>query len=205
MTASYAAIAIGVHYLMRTVGLSMLLKHCERSYNNLKTQPVVLRTYEMGSPRIETSPDVCSTLIFGNPDARQTFTILSNPYCWPCAMMHRHIKDWPDGDKKIQCVFISVSPEREIINRNFIAAYQQLGQEKAWEIMCGWFESEKEKGELYFKGFGLDVTTEEVEMEMERHRTWHKATRFTGTPVVLLNGHELRPPYSIDDYVYMNF
>ncbi len=205
MVASCAAVAVGVHYLMRTIGRSMSLRYCERAYNNLKTQPAVLRTYEMGSPLIETSPEVCSTLIFGNPDARRTFTILSNPYCWPCAMMHRHIKDWPGEDKKIQCVFISVSPEREVINSYFIAAYHQLGQDKAWEIISGWFEGGKEKGELYFKDFGLDVTTEEVQREIERHRKWCEENRFAGTPVVLLNGHEIRPPYSIDDYVYMNF
>lgn len=205
MLAFYVVVAIGVHYLMRIVERSLTLRHCERAYNHLKTQPLVLRTYEMSTPQIDINPEVCSTLIFGNPDARQTFTIMSNPYCWPCAMMHRHIKDWPGDDKKIQCVFISVSQEREIINKYFIAAYQQLGQEKAWKLMCGWFDGGKEQEEQYFENCGLDLTTEDVRKEMERHRKWHEKNRFAGTPVVLLNGHELQPPYSIDDYVYMNF
>lgn len=205
MVSSYAALAIAVHYLMRTIERGMSLRHCERAYNNIKTLPPVLKSYEMSAPLIDIRPEACSTMIFGNPDARRTFTIMSNPYCWPCAMMHRHVKDWPGDDKTLQCVFLAVSPDREIINRYFIAAYQQLGQEKSWELISGWFDGGREKEERYFENSGLDISTEEVQEEVERQKRWCAANRFAGTPVVLLNGHELRPPYSIDDYVYMNF
>ncbi len=32
-----------------------------------------------------------STIVFGNPNARNTITVFSNPHCAPCANMHKKI------------------------------------------------------------------------------------------------------------------
>ena len=118
-------------------------------------------------------------------------------------MLHKHVNDWPGEDVSIRTVLTSFSPDREIINRYLIAAYQQLGAEKAWEIMSEWFDNGKNKGEAFFENLGLDITTPEVEEELMKQKKWHEGKPFPGTPTVLADGHEIKPPYSIDDYPYI--
>ena len=204
MAAFYAVMAIGVNAVMRLFEKSMNLPRCELAYNSLKTQPRVVWIYNANSPEYDNTPEGCSNIIFGNRNAKFRLTIMSNPYCWPCAMMHKHIRDWPGNDVAIQCVFTSFSPDREDINRFLIAAYQQLGEVRAWDLLCRWFEEGREKGVAFFDGLELDISTEAVNDEFNRHKNWSHGKPFPGTPTVLVNSHELRPPYSIDDYVYMD-
>lgn len=203
--ACYIVMAIAVNAIMRLFDKSMNLPRCEHAYNSLKIQPKVMWAYSAGLPEYDTTPEGCSGMIFGNRNAKYHLTVMSNPYCWPCAMMHRHIKDWPGNDVAIQCVLTSFSPDREDINRFLIAAYQQLGEEEAWDLMCRWFEGGKEKGTAFFDGLGLDITSSVVEEEFNRHKNWVDGKPFPGTPTVLVNRRELTPPYGIDDYMYMNY
>ena len=199
----YVALAVGIHKLMRVIEKSMTLVQCESAYNNLRMHPYMRYSSVANSPQYDTSDDGCSSMLFGNPDARYRFTIMSNPYCWPCSMLHKHVNDWPGEDVSIRTVLTSFSPDREIINRYLIAAYQQLGAEKAWEIMSEWFDNGKNKGEAFFENLGLDITTPTVEAELVKQKKWHEGKPFPGTPTVLADGHEIKSPYSIDDYPYI--
>ena len=70
------------------------------------------------------------------------------------------------------------------------------------DILTEWYEKGRQYGKSFFNKYNLDITTENVLKEVEKHRAWHSDNRLQGTPTVLINGIELVPPYSLEDYYY---
>lgn len=174
-----------------------------RQYEELKSDDKVVNAFEGNMPRLDTSAETCSALLFGNPDAEKTLTVFSNPYCGPCALMHKRIKHLIGNCLNIQYVMTYFSEEQSIINKYIIASYQQLGANKAWDILTEWFEGGKKHGELFFNKYNLDITTPEVEAEFAKHIAWSKDKDLHGTPTDLLNGREIIWPYVVENYYYL--
>ena len=172
-------------------------------FNRLKADDKVVNAFMNDMKELEVENTECSSLIFGNPDAEHRITVFSNPYCYPCAMMHEHIKDMPADDCCVQYVLTYFSDDLSDINRYLIAAYQQLGAERAWQIMTDWYAGGKNLKADFFLNMGLDPTTTDVSIEFDKHLHWRTGKSFTGTPTVLVNGREIKAPLSVEDYVYM--
>lgn len=172
-------------------------------YNYLKAQEAVISIYERMSQRFDTSVENCTSLTFGNPDAPRHITIFSNPYCGPCGMMHGRIKDFPGNNICISYVMSYFSDELSEVNRHIIAAYQQLGPEKTWDILTEWYEGGINQGISFFDRFNLDAKTCDVISEFNKHDKWRSDDRLFGTPTVIYNGHEIIMPYSVEDYAFM--
>ena len=67
-----------------------------------------------------------SRILFGNPNAGLQITILTNPFCNPCAKMHKRIEEHLETvhDKVcIQYIFSSFSPDLDFANKYLIAVY----------------------------------------------------------------------------------
>lgn len=87
-----------------------------------------------------------------------------------------------------------------VINRKIIAAYQQLGAEETWELLTKWYAIGKQQGVDFFDHFELDSESESVLREFDKHQKWIKQNPIGGTPTLLINGIELKPPYNVEDY-----
>ncbi len=172
-------------------------------YESLKSDSRVVKAFAADSHSQEITDDNCSALIFGNPEANDTLTVFSNPYCNPCALMHDRIKTFPGLNLKIRYVFSAFSQDLTEINRCFIAAYQQLGADVTWEMLTQWFANGKQHGLSFFEKFNLDTHTPDVNAEMEKHKEWIKRTSHAGTPTDYINGREISWPYTPEDYQYM--
>lgn len=203
IVSGYVLNSLGINYVMKVLRKSMILPQCERAYYSLKGKGFVIEGYLRAAPVYDVSREICSDIIFGNPEARNLLTVISNPYCHPCSMLHKHIEGWPGADLAVQCVFTSFSEEKLDINRALIAAYRKFGPEKTWEILCDWFRDGKDEGFVFFDNMGLDIEDAEINEELHKQMEWFAGNRFTGTPTILINGKEIRPPYGIEDYHYL--
>jgi uncharacterized membrane protein len=67
------------------------ISYLKQELNSLKADENIFLSLLKTQPRHEVSRDD-SVIQFGNPDAKLFITILSNPYCNPCAAMHRRIE-----------------------------------------------------------------------------------------------------------------
>lgn len=140
-----------------------------------------------------------STLYFGNRESKHLVTVFSNPYCNPCAVMHKRLQQLLDVGCCIQYVFNYFNHDLSCTNRYLIAIYQELGESKAWEIFTEWYETGKFKKDDFFKSFNLDYKKVPVEEEFEKHEKWKGITNFTATPTILYNGKEIKNLYSVED------
>ena len=63
-----------------------------QSMNSIKADESVFTALLKQQPFYETS-DCNSVIHFGNPDSKLKITVFSNPYCNPCAKMHKDIDE----------------------------------------------------------------------------------------------------------------
>ena len=127
---------------------------------------------------------------------------MSNPYCQPCAEMHKYLQRLLDVGCQIQYVFSYFSEELSDVNKLLIAAYFEYGTQKAWRVFSDWYAGGKDKQAKFFNK-ELEVNNPLVKEEYERHEMWKKATGFSATPTLLLNGKMLPSIYDVKDIVFM--
>ena len=199
----YIIVCLILNSLMAFFKRYRLYKIYYTEYFNLKLDEKVVKAFENVAQKFDTSTETASTMIFGNPDARTKITILSNPYCGPCAKVHESLKHTPSDDVSVQYILSYFTEGNSVINKYLIAAYQQLGPEQAWQIMTKWYNGGKKRGVSFFDEFGLDIERDEVQAEFAKHYKWRQDDRLYGTPTVIVNGLEVSYPYSVDDYMYL--
>lgn len=170
-------------------------------YNHLKMNKKVFDLLLQTGDKYNTND---SSIRFGDRNSETVITIFSNPYCNPCAAMHKRLRDlYASNSCLIQYVFTSFKPEWNTINKYLIAVYQQYGAEKAWEVYTEWYDNGKFSQEHFFDKFHLNMDSDDIEREFQRHEQWRKTTKFNATPTILVNGCKMPYGYTIEDVQYI--
>lgn len=193
----YALVLLSLNKLLPTIVSAQKEAQLSFSFNNLKAQEKVFRALQDSQETFPT--DGASTLFFGAENAKITITVFSNPYCNPCAAMHKRLEAMVSRHCRILYVFTSFSEDLTDINRYIIAAYQTFGPERTWRILSDWFEGGKNRQEKFFASMNLNIESGDVAQELERHQKWKETTKFDVTPTVLVNGQKLAYPYQLED------
>lgn len=205
------AFAFCTLWLLMVVMLNFYVKHREtaelcsmniQKYRSLKSNTTVYQALLSSEEYHETTFDD-SGITFGNRNAKTRITILTNPHCNPCAKAHAKIDELIEKSREkvcVQYIFSSFNEELSVSNRFLIAAWQQLGEQKATEIYSQWYEEGKNHSrEFMDKWKNIDIHTHGVEDEMRKHVEWKKKTGYVATPTILVNDHELPEDYDIED------
>lgn len=116
-----------------------------------------------------------SKIIFGNPSANTKITILTNPHCEPCGVMHQRVEKLLSkvGERiSVQYIFSSFSPELEISNKHLIAIYLNSSIEEGRTAFNDWFEKGKYQKEDFFRRYPQNTEDNLVEVEFKNHNSW---------------------------------
>jgi len=206
-------IIIGSTYAISIFSLNLLIpmlskggemEQIKQEINSIKADEEVFKTLLTQQPSYEVS-HADSQIIFGNPDADLQITILTNPFCNPCARMHKRVENFLKETKEnvcIQYIFSSFKPDLDFANKYLIAAC--LGKAKATfrKIISDWFEKGKPLKEEFFKDLHLDMNNPDIETEFQKHEAWKAKTQLRATPTILVNGYKLPDNYKIEDLRY---
>jgi protein-disulfide isomerase len=169
--------------------------------NSLKADEDVFMTLLKKQPCYETS-DFDSIIRFGSPDSKLRLTILSNPYCNPCAAMHKRIEELlqkMENNISVQYIFSSFGENLNSTNKYLIAACLSDKTNSPMQILNDWFEKGKGLKDDYFKSLSLNMDNPAIEVEFQKHETWKDKTQIRATPTVFLNGYKLPDIYRIED------
>lgn len=146
-----------------------------------------------------------SKILFGNPNAKDLITVITNPHCNPCARMHKRIQYLLEisGDQVcIQYIFTSFNKELENSALYMIAAYlNTTSNSELLKIYTDWFNKGKNNRFKYYKKFSLKEP--DILNEYKSHKEWYKNTIYGATPIILFNGYELPENYRMEDIVYL--
>lgn len=194
---SYFAITLIIHLLLSVISKASQADEWRSNFRNFKLKREVFDSLLHQENHYEV--EATSHIRFGNPDAPYRLTILTNPYCNPCAAVHARMSGLRQTDCCVVMVFTSFGKAYEHVCRLMIAAYQQLGAERAWQLYEEWYAKGKAKQEAFFNNLGLDDERDDVKAEYDQHIEWRKQTGFTTTPTILVNSYRMPKMYKIDD------
>lgn len=209
----YYLLLIGVIYLVPTLSINLLMgiinkanrvQNITQELNSIKNTDEVFLTLLKLQPHYKVNSSN-SQIIFGNPKAAQTITILSNPHCEPCAKMHKRVENLLEkaGDKLcIQYIFSAFNNDFLRSNRFLIAAYLHQNKDDARKIYEKWYEKERYTPDTFFRQFGFPLDEKEIEQEIERQKKWKTENHLSATPTLLVNGYLLPEVYKIEDMIY---
>ena len=196
---SYLAVTLFIHLTLPFFSKALQADQWRSDYRNFKLREEVFEAILSKEKRYDT--EASSSILFGEPDTRYHLTVLTNPYCNPCAAMHARMSDIRQTDCCVELVFSSFGKEYDRVCRLMIATYLQLGPDRAWQLYEKWYAGGKSRQEAFFDGLGLDAEGEAVQTEYAQHKAWREQTGFSATPTLLVNGYRMPSTYQMEDFV----
>lgn len=200
----YSALMLGISLLVPKLSASMEIQSLEQSLNSIKANTNVFVTLLKEQPFYDFNSNI-SAIHFGNPNSSLQLTIVSNPYCHHCSIMHKKIERLLQKmNDKIGIYYILSSFDRpsNSTNKYLIAAYLANKNDVARRIFSEWFEGGKEQLDDFFKDLSLDIDNPQVAVEFQKHEFWRKKNHIQAVPSVLLNGYLLPGSYRVEDLQY---
>jgi uncharacterized membrane protein len=207
ITASCYCIAIiGTNLFAPKLNSENTIRVLKQSMNSLKADEDVFAALLKKQPYYETN-DFDSIIRFGNPDSKLRLSILSNPYCNPCAAMHKRLEELlkkVNNNISIRYILSSFGEELNSTNRYLIAACLEGKTVSPEQIISDWFEKGKALKDDYFKSLSLNMDNPTIEVEFQKYEAWKEKTQIMATPTVLVNGYMLPESYRIEDLRYFS-
>lgn len=199
---------IVVHLITEFVHIQKEYTETKQRYNAAKSDKEMFIA-KLHQKEMYLTTDEDSSIIMGPRDAELRITVLTNPHCNPCALMHERIKrllsECKNHSISVQYIMSAFNDDLQNSNRFLIAIYQQMEYESAMKVYDLWYKKGRYHADEFFSKWNIDLNTPEVKIEMEKHRRWKERTKLVATPTLLINGF-LFPDdiYEIEDIVNFN-
>jgi protein-disulfide isomerase len=181
------------------------MENINQEINSMKANEDIFKLLLSQQPYYEVSK-ADSQILFGNPDANMLITILTNPFCNPCAKMHTRVEQLLEKTKDeicVQFIFSSFQPDLDYANQYLNAIYLEKDKETMLQLFNAWFAGGKMQRERFFENLQLDLSNPAVASEFQKHETWKEKTQLRATPTILVNGYKLPNNYKIEDLRYL--
>lgn len=177
-----------------------------QKYNKLRIDEDVFKSKLVSQTYYNVDKDV-SNITWGNKNAKNLITIITNPHCEPCAFMHSRVKEFLNkvGDKIcVQYIFSSFFEELESSSAFLIAIYlsEDIDAHSKERIFEEWFKEGKYNREDFFQKYNVDIQSNIVKAECEKQDAWLRDIEIEGTPTILFNGYKLPAGYSLENMRY---
>jgi len=158
-----------------------------------------------GQKRFDLVPEVQSLMV-GSSDAKNIVTMVSNPYCQPCAKAHKMIDDLLDhsANVKVQVIFSTANNENDpktTAAKHLLSLQYRYDQTQLKNALNDWYERQSIKGDWTQKHSYQEVSG--LNEILKLHKEWCDLTDITGTPTIFINGRRLPEPYKLSDMKYL--
>ena len=205
----YVAAVLGINLLVPKFNADRVVPILRQAINGLKADEGVFKVILKQQPYYEVN-DFDSIIRFGNSCSPLKLTVLTNPYCNPCSMMHKRIEKLlqkTNNNISVQYILSSFEEKLNSTNKYLIAAcfehcHSALDSQSPQQIFTDWFEKGKKLKDEYFKNMNLDMDDMDIEIEFDKHEEWKKKTQLRATPTILVNGYQLPENYKVEDLLY---
>ena len=202
-----------VPFIKKAHLLSPALKELNKIKANEKIFEAVLKTQQ----KVEIDENVKS-IVFGNPEASFVITMVTNPYCGPCALMHEKlvallmqysdflqlniiyaVSNYKSDDRDAIKQFVN---KRNQSIRVLTGIYLQYGMENSIPIYKKWYAGAKNDIESFTEKYPVDIEMTKVDEIMSFHNEWCQLVNIDATPTLFVNGFELPNWYKVEDLKY---
>lgn len=157
---------------------------------------------EASGPAHPVTGPQASSLIFGQKDpGMPLITIVGNPFCAPCARMHRRVRQLLDAGFALQYVYTYFNHDLAPVNKQIVACYFERGADETWRLLTEWYEGDRER-HIFNPANAAPMSAETEKRtvdELIKHDKWIELTGISATPTVLIDGKPIPPHYIPED------
>jgi uncharacterized membrane protein/glutaredoxin len=151
-------------------------------------------------------PLATHSLMIGNPEAENIITMVSNPYCQPCAKAHKALDEWMANrvNVKLQVIFNTGNhpqDKKAEVASHLMSLQTDTDHSTLKKALNDWYGQKQKNYEDWAKAHPKtkDVITSEA---LNKQNQWCTLTEITGTPTLFLNGRKLPKNYQPEDLKY---
>lgn len=157
-------------------------------------------------PRYSVS-DELMPIVLGNPEAETIITMVSNPFCGPCATAHKTLEHWLSerDDLQLKIIFTTANhddDERTKVARHLTALSLHQDKNKVEQSLNDWYSQSNKKYESWAPKYPASFNGE-MSVVTEKQQQWCNMAEIAFTPTILINGYKLIEPYRLEDIKYL--
>ncbi|ASU32968.1 vitamin K epoxide reductase family protein [Mucilaginibacter xinganensis] len=152
-------------------------------------------------------PDDSWSIVLGNVEANSIITMVSNPYCPPCATMHKALDELleQNGNVQARIVFTANNTDEDIktpVSRHLMALNELPDKSIVKNALHDWYEQKQKDYKEWAKVYPVQLNEANF-YKLDKQNDWCKIAEVTSTPTMLLNGYRLPDVYRLPDLKYM--
>jgi len=191
------------HASMKPLILNALQVNSLKSdLKRFKNNPYLFLQLLTKQPQMPLVSESLEMIVLGNSEAANTITIVTNPYCSPCASAHLEVMTLLEECPAIKCqiVFAGTNDRRDK-RSHFARHIFSLPEAIRINALEKWY-SMKDKN---FKQWSKEFDTIDAEVgnaTVELHYAWCDLAKIERTPTYYWNGYKLPEVYQIKDLKY---
>ena len=138
-------------------------------------------------------------IIIGKADAEHTLTMVTNPFCQPCAKTHETIERLLEATEnlKVQVIFLANNKDddkRGIVARSILS----LPKNQQANALSEWYLNEERSIEKWQKALEI-IEDKKASNIIDYHTTWCEMAKIVGTPTLYLDGFKMPELYRLED------
>jgi uncharacterized membrane protein len=147
------------------------------------------------------------SIVLGNVEAENVITMVSNPYCQPCAATHHYLDQWlnHNSDIQLRLVFTGNNKNEDAktsVTRHLMALNELPDKRKVKHALHDWYGQKQKDYNAWAKAH--PVTLDETKYyKLEKQQEWCMMAEVKATPTLMINGYRLPEVYRIQDIKYL--
>lgn len=152
-------------------------------------------------------PDESWSIVLGDRQASNVITMVSNPYCPPCAKTHQLLEELLEQLPSLQAriVFTANNSENDIktpISRHLVALSEVSDKGMVKHALNDWYGQKQKNYQSWAKAYPVTLNGIEYQ-KIEKQNEWCRLAEVMATPTLLLNGYKLPDLYQLTDLKYI--
>jgi len=178
----------------------------KQQLQKFKFNSELFTTTLMNQPKYA-QPDEEWSIVLGNVEANNIITMVTNPYCQPCAATHKQLHELlkQNGDLQARIVFTSDNTENDLqtpVSRHLMTLHGMADKTMVTNALYDWYEQKQKDYKEWAKTYPVQLNKTEYN-KINNQKAWCKMAEVTATPMMLLNGYRLPDLYRLEDIKYM--
>ncbi len=152
-------------------------------------------------------PDETWSIVLGNVEASHIVTMVSNPYCPPCARAHQKLDEWLSCNDDIQLRIVfnaknSINDRKAPVARHLMALNGVDDKLIIKQALNDWYAQKQKNYEEWAKAYPVK-SVESTEEIIDKQQAWCEIADIKATPSLLINGYRLPEDYQLQEIKYL--
>lgn len=204
-TSLYAIFVLGAHLYLKWKSKTNESLECNSSFRDIKYNKIVSNALLPKQKHVETS--IASSILFNNPNSNHIVTIVSNPFCKPCAEAHRIIESMIIRGLNITVQYVFTSSDKNTKKASEFLAniYLSLSTDDSRSIFSKWFNEDNHRKQLIEKYSSTLTNAQASALEINRQAEWINYNKIKTTPSIFIDGYNLPDYYGVEDIEHFLF